>query len=97
MTNVLLFIAGFIWGTAVSIFNTFWTKRTLEGSGGKKAQVIFIFRLLICAVAMLLVMNFKAALLGTALGLVSIKNYILLKTIKDMHDEKRDEKERGDL
>ena len=85
MTNVLLFIAGFFWGLLFCLFNYYWTKRALNGSGGRRAQMIFIFRLLICAAAMFAVADYVAALLGTALGLVSVKNYILIKTLKDMY------------
>ena len=89
MKIVLLFAGGFVWGTAVSVLNYIMTKRALERRGGKRAQLIFIFRLLVCAAAMFVVSSNTAVLLGTALGLVSVKNYTLIKVLQDMRIQKR--------
>lgn len=88
--DILLYgAAGFVWGFIVSAFNNFWGKKVLLDDSKGAAMIIFPLRILIYGLAMYLVKFNTAMLIGTVLGLLMIKNFILLKTIKDMLSEKR--------
>lgn len=88
--EILLFGAlGFVWGLIVSVFNNFWGTKAINSDSKGIAMIIFPLRILIYGLAMYLVKFNTAMLIGTVLGLLMIKNLILLKTIKDMLSEKR--------
>lgn len=90
MTSILLpGLLGFIWGLLVSLFNNFWAYRALAHPSSGKGQIIFVCRQGINALAMFLVYQHTVVLIGTALGLLAVKNYILIKCIKDMRTQKR--------
>lgn len=75
-------ILGFIWGLAVSLFNNFWTNKAFSNpKPTAMAMFLFAARWSINVLAMFLVYKNLAMLIGTAMGLVAIKNYILLKEI----------------
>lgn len=91
MFNVYILPAliGFTWGFLVSLFNNFWTKRALYNPKNKTAVVFFILRQAINVLAMFLVYRNLPMLIGTALGLLAVKNYILIKCLNDMRLQKR--------
>ena len=82
-------IVGFIWGLAVSLFNNFWTWRAFNSPGGKISTVVFIFRQGINVLAMALVYKNVVMLIGTALGLLAVKNYIFLKNLNTLVRERK--------
>lgn len=88
-TILLPGVLGFIWGVAVSLFNNFWTARALADPKNGKAVIFFVCRQGINLLAMLLVFKNVPMLIGTALGLVAVKNYILIQCLFDMKKQKR--------
>lgn len=81
---VLPLVLGFIWGLAVSAFNNFWTWKALNNVGGFFSRLVFIFRQGINLLAMFLVYKNLYMLIGTAVGLLAIKNVILLKNLQEL-------------
>jgi len=86
---VLPGLLGFLWGLAVSLFNNFWTWQAFTNPRKKKNILIFSLRQGINVLAMFLVYKNLAMLIGTALGLLAIKNYILLKNIMILFHERK--------
>lgn len=90
MASVLLpVLLGFIWGLSVSLFNNFWASKALSHAGSKKATIFFVCRQGINVLAMFLVYKNIPMLIGTALGLLAVKNYILIKCLANMRSQKR--------
>lgn len=82
-------VLGFLWGLAVSLFNNFWTWRAFNNRRGTIGKLVFVFRQGINLLAMALVYKNVAMLVGTAIGLLAIKNYILLKNIMTIIQERK--------
>ena len=80
---------GFIWGLAVSVFNNFWSGRALKNPSSIFGRLVFIFRLGIIALAMLPVYKNIPMLIGTALGLLAVKNYIFVKNLYMIFRERK--------
>ncbi len=72
---------GFLWGLAVSLFNNFFSWRALNRPNSIFSRLVVVFRIGIIMLAMLLVYKNTPMLIGTALGLLAVKNYILLKNV----------------
>lgn len=85
-------LLGFVWGLAVSLFNNFWTARAIEDPSRKISRFFFAVRQIINLLAMFAVYRNTYVLIGTALGLLAIKNYILFKNIKDMLSQRKQRK-----
>ena len=85
---------GFIWGLAVSLFNNFWTARALKNPKSGTAVVFFTCRQLINVLAMFAVYKNLPMLIGTALGLLAVKNYIILRGVLDLNKQQREYKEK---
>lgn len=85
-------LLGFVWGLAVSLFNNFWTVRALEDPSRKVSRFFFSIRLGINILAMFAVYRNTYVLVGTALGLLAIKNYILIKNVRDMFSQQKQRK-----
>ncbi len=88
---ILPALLGFIWGFLVSLFNNFWTARALYHPKSKLAVLFFVLRQGINVLAMFLVYRNVPMLIGTALGLLAVKNYIFIKCLNDMRLQKRKE------
>jgi len=86
---VLPGVLGFVWGLAVSLFNNYWTWRAFTNPKKKKNVLIFSLRQGINVLAMFLVYKNLAMLIGTALGLLAIKNYILVKNMMILFHERK--------
>lgn len=82
-------LIGFVWGLAVSLFNNFWTWKALHNLGGKFAQFLSVFRILIVILAMALVYKNTVMLIATAVGLLAVKNYIFVKNLYDLFRERK--------
>lgn len=82
-------LIGFVWGLAVSLFNNFWTWRAFKNPGSKVGVFVFVFRQGINVLAMLLVYKNVAMLIGTAMGLLAVKNYIFLKNLNTLFRERK--------
>ena len=80
---------GFLWGLAVSLFNNFFSWRALKNTGGTFSKFVVVFRIGIIMLAMLLVYKNPPMLIGTALGLLAVKNYILLKNVYTLFRERK--------
>ena len=93
-TILLPGILGFVWGLAVSLFNNFWTVRALKNPKSGTAVVFFTCRQLINVLAMFAVYKNLPMLIGTALGLLAVKNYILLRGVFDLNKQQREYKEK---
>ncbi len=74
-------IIGFVWGLAVSLLSHFLTWWTLNKPKGIMSTLIFVIRWLLLIFAMALVYKNVAMLIGTALGLLTIKNIIFVKNL----------------
>ncbi len=74
-------VVGFVWGLAVSLLSNFLTWRTLNKPKGIMSALIFVIRWLLLILAMALVYENVAMLIGTALGLLTIKNIIFVKNL----------------
>lgn len=74
-------VLGFIWGLAISLLSNFLTWRTLQKPKGVMSTLIFVIRWLLLIIAMALVYENLAMLIGTALGLLTIKNIIFFKNL----------------
>ena len=70
---------GFAWGLAVSLFSYFLTWFTLNRPKGIMSTLIFVIRQLLLILAMAVVYKNVPMLIGTALGLLAVKNYIFIK------------------
>lgn len=73
-------LIGVVWGLAVSLFNNFWAWRALNRPKGFSVTIL-VFRQGINFLAMLAVYRSVPMLIGTAFGLLLVKNIILLKEI----------------
>ena len=82
-------LIGFAWGLAVSLFNNFWTWRAFSNSGHRIGTLVFAFRQGINVLAMALVYKNLILLIGTALGLLAVKNYIFLKNLNTLFRERK--------
>lgn len=82
-------VLGLVWGLAVSLFNNFWSQRALKNPGSIFGRLVFIFRLGIMALAMLPVYKNVPMLIGTALGLLAVKNYIFVKELYIIFRERK--------
>lgn len=80
---------GFVWGLAISLFNNFWSQRALKNPNSFFGKMVFIFRLGIMAFAMVLVYKNTPMLIGTALGLLAVKNYIFVKNLYILFRERK--------
>ncbi len=74
-------IIGFVWGLAVSLVSNFLAWRTLQKPKGIMSTLIFVIRWLLLIVAMAIVYKNTAMLIGTAIGLLTIKNIIFVKNL----------------
>lgn len=79
-TVILPGLIGVVWGFAVSLFNDFWAWRAINRPKGI-SLVLLMFRQGINILAMFAVYKNVPMLIGTAIGLLLIKNYILVKEI----------------
>lgn len=73
-------LIGIVWGLAVSLFNNFMTWRALNRPNGI-STLFLVFRQGINILAMFAVYKNLPMLIGTAIGLLMIKNVILLKSL----------------
>ena len=80
---------GFVWGLAVSLFNNFFSWRALSNPKGIFSKLVIIFRIGIIMLAMLLVYKKTPMLIGTALGLLAVKNYILVKNVYTLFRQRK--------
>ena len=80
---------GFVWGLAVSLFNNFFSWRALSKPKGIFSKLVIIFRIGIIMLAMLLVYKNTPMLIGTALGLLAVKNYILVKNVYTLFRQRK--------
>ncbi|MBO5140442.1 MAG: hypothetical protein J6B76_07310 [Peptococcaceae bacterium] len=80
---------GFVWGLAVSLFNNFFSWRALGNPKGIFSKLVIIFRIGIIMLAMLLVYKNTPMLIGTALGLLAVKNYILVKNVYTLFRQRK--------
>lgn len=74
-------VIGFLWGLAISLLSNFLTWKTLQRPKGVMSTLIFVIRWVLLILAMALVYKNLAMLIGTALGLLTIKNMILVKNL----------------
>ena len=72
-------VIGFAWGLAVSLLSYFLTWKTLARPKGFMSTMIFVIRQLLLVLAMAMVYKNVAMLIGTALGLLAVKNYMFLR------------------
>ena len=93
-TILLPAVLGFAWGLAVSLFNNFWTARALKNPKSSAAVIFFTCRQLINILAMFAVYKNLPMLIGTALGLLAVKNYILIQGIFDLNKQQKEYKEK---
>lgn len=84
--------AGFVWGLAVSLFNNFWTYRALKNPSGSMGVIFFVLRQVFNLLAMYAVYRNVAMLIGTALGLLAVKNYILIKNTTVLFQQRKKRK-----
>ena len=90
LESVLFPVAiGFLCGLAVSLFNNFWTWKALKNPSGKFGTLVFVFRQGINLLALALVYKNVAMLIGTACGLLAVKNYIFLKNLNTLFRERK--------
>ncbi|MBQ2836883.1 MAG: hypothetical protein IJB37_06720 [Peptococcaceae bacterium] len=82
-------VLGFVWGLAVSLFNNFFSWRALSNPKGIFSKLVIIFRIGIIMLAMLLVYKNTPMLIGTALGLLAVKNYILVKNVYTLFRQRK--------
>ncbi len=83
-------ILGFLWGFAISLFNNFWTYKAFSGPKPTAVAILlFMARQAILVLSMFLVYKNLAMLIGTAMGLLAIKNYILLKGLGRLIQERK--------
>ena len=87
-------VLGFAWGLAVSLFNNFWTARALKDPKKSAAVIFFTCRQLINVLAMFAVYKNLPMLIGTALGLLAVKNYILIQGFFDLNKQQKEYKEK---
>ena len=80
---------GVVWGLAVSLFNNFFSWRALSNPKGIFSKLVIIFRIGIIMLAMLLVYKNTPMLIGTALGLLAVKNYILVKNVYTLFRQRK--------
>lgn len=80
---------GIVWGFLVSVFNHFCTSRALKNPNKSFVSVFFVFRQAILFLAMLVVFQNVPMLIGTALGLLAVKNYIFVRTLNTLFREKK--------
>lgn len=85
-------LLGFVWGLAVSLFNNYWTMKTLGNPKRKISGLFFVLRQFINLLAMFAVYKNTCALIGTALGLLAVKNYILADNIKELFSQRKQRK-----
>ncbi len=74
-------VIGFLWGLAISSLSNFLTWKTLQKPKGIMSTLIFVIRWVLLMVAMALVYKNVAMLIGTAVGLLTIKNIIFVKNL----------------
>ena len=80
---------GFIWGLAVSLFNNFFSWRAFSNPKSTFSKLVVIFRIGIIMLAMLLVYKNTPMLIGTAIGLLAVKNYIFVKNLYTLFRERK--------
>lgn len=80
---------GFAWGLAVSLFNNFFSWRALSNPKSIFSKLVVIFRIGIVMLAMFLVYKNTPMLIGTALGLLAVKNYILVKNVYTLFRQRK--------
>lgn len=82
-------VVGFVWGLAVSLFNNFFSWRALSNPKSVFSKLVIIFRMGIVILAMFVVYKNTAMLIGTALGLLAVKNYIFVKNLYTLFRERK--------
>ena len=82
-------LIGFVWGLAVSLFNNFLTWRALTKPGSILNTLVFVLRQVLNVLAMFLVYKNLAMLIGTALGLLAVKNHIFVKNLNTLLRERK--------
>ena len=82
-------LIGFVWGLAVSLFYNFLTWRALTKPGNILNTLVFVLRQVLNVLAMFLVYKNLAMLIGTALGLLAVKNYIFVKNLNTLLRERK--------
>lgn len=87
-------VLGFVWGLAVSLFNNFWTVRALANPKSSAATLFFVCRQGVNLLAMAAVYKNLPMLIGTALGLLAVKNYIFVQGMVDLHKQQKEYKEK---
>ncbi|MBQ2004110.1 MAG: hypothetical protein II301_00210 [Peptococcaceae bacterium] len=80
---------GFAWGLGVSLFNNFFSWRALSNPKSVFSKLVIVFRIGIIMLAMLLVYKNTPMLIGTALGLLAVKNYIFVKNLYILFRERK--------
>lgn len=74
-------LIGFVWGLAVSLFNNFWTWKVLTNRNSGFGKIAGVLRTAIIILAMALVYKNTVMLIATAVGLLTVKNYIFAKNL----------------
>lgn len=82
-------VIGSAWGLAVSVFNRFLAWYALSRPKGMLSTLIFVIRQLLLVGAMAMVYRNVVMLIGTALGLLAIKNYIFVKNMYVLFRERK--------
>ena len=82
-------VLGFIWGLAVSLFNNFFSWRAFNNPKSTFSKLVVVFRIGIIMSAMLAVYKNTPMLIGTALGLLAVKNYIFVKNLYTLFRERK--------
>ena len=80
---------GFVWGLAVRLFNNFFSWRAFSNPKSTFSKLVVIFRIGIIMLAMLLVYKNTPMLIGTAIGLLAVKNYIFVKNLYTLFRERK--------
>lgn len=82
-------VLGFVWGLAVSLFYNFFSWRALNKPKSIFSKLVIVFRLGFIMLAMLVVYKNTPMLIGTALGLLAVKNYIFVKNLYILFRERK--------
>lgn len=80
---------GFVWGLAVSLFYNFFSWRALSNPKSVFSKLVIVFRMGIIILAMFVVYKNTPMLIGTALGLLAVKNYIFVKNLYTLFRERK--------
>ena len=72
---------GCAWGVVVNAFLHFMTWRALNKPKGKVSKLVFVLRQVIVVTAIGVTYRSVPMLIGTACGMLAVKNYILINNL----------------